>query len=111
MFSPDLYLMRRVRKSIVLNNAIWQTLIKKGIDRENLEMIPNGINTLHYGNFDQRRIMNIKTQYDLIDRNIVLFVGTITPRKGVFTMVKAAERILKQGTNQDICFLFVGNLT
>ena len=34
LFSPDLYLIKRVRKSIVLNKPLKKKLIEKGIKKE-----------------------------------------------------------------------------
>ena len=44
LFSPDLYLMKRVRKSVVLNEPLKEKLIEKGIEEGKLEVIPNGVN-------------------------------------------------------------------
>jgi|GEM_PF-6354202 hypothetical protein len=38
IFSPDLYLMKRVRKSVVLNEPLKRKLIEKGIPGEKLEV-------------------------------------------------------------------------
>ncbi|MCX7999170.1 MAG: glycosyltransferase family 4 protein, partial [Leptospiraceae bacterium] len=43
IFSPDLYLMKRVAKTVVLNEPLKKRLVEKGIPEEKLEVIPNGV--------------------------------------------------------------------
>lgn len=88
-FSPDLYLMRRVKKSVLLNESIMSKIVEKGIKKESLEAIPNGVN-LHWFDFTDNE--GIKNSYGF-DDFVVLFVGTLTPRKGVEYLVKALHLI------------------
>jgi glycosyltransferase involved in cell wall biosynthesis len=105
LFSPDLYLMKRVKKSIVLNESLKKKLIERGISEERLDVIPNGINVEDF-NVSERAIEKIKAKYGLTGI-VIMFAGTITPRKGVLQLIRAGE-ILKQ---KDILFLIVGNLS
>jgi len=102
-FSPDLYLMKRVRKSVVLNEPLRNKLIEKGIREEKLGVIPNGVNVADF-ELSAEEIKRVKETYGLRGTT-VMFAGTITPRKGVVYLIKAAE-ILK---GEDVLFLIVGN--
>ena len=102
-FSPDLYLMKRIRKSVVLNEPLRKKLIEKGIEEEKIVAIPNGIETRDFSNNADN---GIKRKYGIEGRVIVMFAGTVTPRKGVYHLVKAAE-LLKDYKNT--LFLLVGN--
>ena len=106
LFSPDLYLMKRVKKSVVLNENIKSLLVAKGLKDEKLEAIPNGIDVNEF-NVSKDEIERVKEKYKL-NGVTVMFAGTITPRKGVDRLVKAAEMILKD--RKDVTFLLVGNL-
>ena len=103
-FSPDLYLMKRVRKSVVLNESLKEKLIEKGIEEGKLEVIPNGVNVDDF-NLSKEEIERVKEKYEL-NETTVMFSGTVTPRKGVEYLVKAAE-ILKEN---NVLFLIVGNI-
>ena len=103
IFLPDLYLMKRVRKSVVLNEPLKEKLIEKGIEEGKLEVIPNGVNVDDF-NLSKEEIEIVKEKYGL-NETTVMFSGTITPRKGVEYLVKAAE-ILKEN---NVLFLIVGN--
>jgi|Deesub1362A_J573_1020465.scaffolds.fasta_scaffold00052_91 glycosyltransferase involved in cell wall biosynthesis len=105
-FSPDLYLMKRVKKSVVLNENIKYLLVAKGLKDEKLEIIPNGINVNEFS-ISKDEIERVREKYGL-NETTVMFAGTITPRKGVDCLVKAAEIILKN--HKDLTFLIVGNL-
>ena len=102
-FSPDLYLMKRVRKSIVLNEPLKDELVVKGIKEKKLEVIPNGVNVDDF-NLSEEEVKRVKEKYKL-NETTVMFAGTITPRKGVEYLLKAAE-ILKE---EAALFLIVGN--
>lgn len=105
LFSPDLYLMKRIRKSIVLNEPLKEKLIKKGIKEKMLEVIPNGIDVNEF-NLSKKEVEDVKKKYGLDDDKIVvMFSGTITPRKGVIHLVRAVEQI----GNDKILLLIVGN--
>ena len=102
-FSPDLYLMKRVRKSVVLNEPLKEKLIERGIEEGKLEVIPNGVNVDDF-NLSKEEIEKVKEKYEL-NETTVMFSGTVTPRKGVEYLIKAAE-ILKEN---NVLFLIVGN--
>jgi len=102
-FSPDLYLMKRVRKSVVLNEPLKEKLIERGIEEGKLEVIPNGVNVDDF-NLSKEEVERVKEKYEL-NETTVMFSGTVTPRKGVEYLVKAAE-ILKEN---NVLFLIVGN--
>jgi len=103
IFLPDIYLMKRVRKSVVLNEPLKEKLIEKGIEEGKLEVIPNGVNVDDF-NLSKEEIERVKEKYGLSETT-VMFSGTVTPRKGVEYLVKAAE-ILKEN---NVLFLIVGN--
>jgi len=105
LFSPDLYLMKRVRKSVVLNEPLKEKLVKKGIEEEKLKVIPNGVNVEDF-NVSEKEIARVRKKYGL-EGITVMFAGTVTPRKGVLHLIRAGE-ILNLG--KDVLFLIVGNL-
>jgi glycosyltransferase involved in cell wall biosynthesis len=104
IFSPDLYLMERVRKSVVLNELLKRKLIEKGIPEEKLEVIPNGVSVEDF-EVSKEEVERVRKKYGL-KGIVVMFAGTVTPRKGVFELIRAAEIL----NNKDVLFLIVGNL-
>jgi glycosyltransferase involved in cell wall biosynthesis len=104
LFSPDLYLMKRVKKSVVLNEPLKEKLVEKGIPEEKLEVIPNGVNVEDF-NVSEEEVERVRRKYRL-EGVVVMFAGTITPRKGILELMKAAELL----NRKDVLFLIVGNL-
>jgi len=106
LFSPDLYLMKRIKKSVVLNEPLKEKLINKGIEEMKLEVIPNGIDVDEF-NLSKEEVERVKRKYGIDDDNVVvMFSGSITPRKGVIHLVKAVEML----NDNKITLLIVGNL-
>ena len=104
IFSPDLYLMKRVAKSVVLNDSLKRKLIAKGIHEDKLEVIPNGVNLEEF-NVSRDEVERVRAKYGL-HGVVVMFAGTVTPRKGVEYLIKAGEAL----KDEDILLLIVGRL-
>jgi len=105
LFSPDLYLMKRVKKSVVLNGPLKEKLINKRIEEEKLEVIPNGIDVNEF-NMSKEEVKRVKRKYGIDNSKVVvMFSGSISPRKGVIHLVKAIEMI----DDDRIFLLIVGN--
>ena len=105
LFSPDLYVMTRVRRSVVLNEPLRAKLVEKGIAAEQLKVIPNGVTVSDF-TVREAEVERVRTKYGLDRRLTVLFAGTVTPRKGVEYLLRAAEFL----QNDDVLFLVVGNM-
>jgi len=100
LFSPDLHIIKRVKICTVLNPPLKQELIRKGVEEEKIKVIPNGINVNEFGNFDEEELIKIKEKYSIDrDKIVIMFAGTITPRKGVMCLLKAMEMIINSGCN------------
>jgi len=106
-FSPDAYLSRRVAQTIVLNPNMCEAFEFRGVNPEKLEIIPNGVDIDRFEQPTPDICEQIRTEYKLHDTRIVLFVGTVTPRKGVKELIKAAESILSDNRD-DIRIVVVG---
>jgi glycosyltransferase involved in cell wall biosynthesis len=102
-FSPDLYLMKKVKKSIVLNKPLKNKLIEKGIKEEKLEVIPNGVNVEDF-NLSEDEMERVKAKYGL-NETTIMFAGNVIPRKGVEYLIRAAEIL----NDEKILLLIVGN--
>ena len=98
-FSPDAYLARRAGRTIVLNPAMRDAFESRGVPEDRLAVIPNGVDTERFQSVDPERGRTLRTKYDLGSGTIVLFVGTITPRKGVKELLRAATDVLANNEN------------
>jgi glycosyltransferase involved in cell wall biosynthesis len=67
-------------------------------------VIPNGVN-IEDSNLNEEEVERVRKKYGLRGTT-VMFAGTVTPRKGVEYLVRAAEIL----NREDVHFLVVGNL-
>jgi glycosyltransferase involved in cell wall biosynthesis len=102
IFSPDLHLMRRTATSSVLNERLAEELPLKDI-----ETIPNGVDVTEYTP-ENVNLVDLKSEFS-IETPFVLFVGTITPRKGPDILLDAIRALEEEGTIGEFSFVFAGN--
>lgn len=100
LFSPDIYLMKRVRKTVVENEAIKSVLEAKGI--RNVEVIHPGVEVADFV-VSEEEVKAARAKHGG-DRRVVMFSGTITPRKGIHVLLGAARQV-----KADALYLLVGS--
>ena len=100
IFSPDLHIIKRAKICTVLNPPLKRELIRRGIEEEKIKVMPNGVNVNEFGNFDEKELIKIKEKYGIdSDKIVIMFAGTITPRKGVKYLLEAMEIVVHSGCN------------
>lgn len=107
-FSPDVWLAKRVARAIVLNPEMQATFESRGVNPNALRVIPNGVHSERFQNVSLQQCQTVETRYELTDTRIVLFVGTVTPRKGIKELMTATRKILPDA-GEDVRFVVVGN--
>ena len=104
--SPDVLLAKRAARTIVLNPAMREAFEERGVPTRKLATIPNGVDLDRFSSTDSALDDRLRSTYDLSDAPLALFVGTITPRKGVLELVEAAARVAEAG--HEVQFVLVG---
>ena len=103
-YSPDLYLMKRVRKVVMQNEMVLSELVSSGkIEPEKVTAISLGVDTSEF--FPDISVNNINEKYELNGKTTVLFASIIIPRKGVEYLVKAANIVVNQIGYKNVLFL------
>ena len=75
------------------------------VDEAKIRVVPNGVDP---ENFKPGVVSEeIREKYGLDDRQVVLFVGRLIPRKGLNYLVEAAKNVVKE--NPKTAFVIVGN--
>jgi glycosyltransferase involved in cell wall biosynthesis len=95
--SPDTYLANRVAHTTVLNPDIADVFADRGVSRDRLSVVPNGVDVERFGEVDDARERAVRDDYDMGDGPTLLFVGTVMPRKGVDDLVRATSRLVDAG--------------
>ena len=75
-----------------------------GVDKAKIKVVPNGVDPEKFKPFQGDRS---KVMPELHDKQVVLFVGRLIPRKGLLCLVKAAKGVVKE--NPETFFVIVGN--
>ncbi|TYL36411.1 hypothetical protein CV102_22565 [Natronococcus pandeyae] len=107
-FSPDAYLARRAARTIVLNPEMRSAFESRGVAAEKLAVIPNGVDIDRFQQVDPGVCEQVRVEHDLEGSRIVLFVGTVTPRKGVVELLRAAAQVV--GPRPDVRLVIVGKM-
>lgn len=97
------YLYEKAAGIAVISRGFKQNLLQRGIPSENIDVIPNWVDIDFFS--PENTNHDIKKQYGLDNKFIVLFLGTIGLAQGCDVIIDSA-RILK--AYNDIRFVFVG---
>ncbi len=86
---------KRFRKIVVTTEMIRQKLVSLGVDKERIEVIPNGVDT------------ELFKPSPLPDEPVVLYYGTFQPHRAQL-LIKVVEKVASM--RSDIRFLLVGDV-
>lgn len=101
------FLVKRVRRAIVLNESVRGELISKArVNPKDLCILPMGTNTELFN--PAIDVGNIREKYDLNGKAIILFVGRIREDKGIEYLLKAANIVVNEFGCEDVQFVLVG---
>lgn len=92
------YMNKHADKFVAISKAVRDEWIKKGIDKEKIEVVYDGI--------DSRRFISKKERYDNLLK--IVMVGHVQPNKGQLELVKAIGT-LSQQVQKNITLDIVGN--
>jgi glycosyltransferase involved in cell wall biosynthesis len=106
--SPDVYLAKRAAHTTVLNTHVRDIFREQGVPPERLTHVPNGVDLDAFGDVGAAARERVRERYGLGDRDVVLFVGTVMPRKGVAEFVRAAARVATDAGLDDAQFVVAG---
>ncbi|WP_128226236.1 glycosyltransferase family 4 protein [Halobacteriaceae archaeon SHR40] len=106
-FSPDIYLARRTAYTTVLNPTVKRIFSENGVQKEQMIHIPNGVDVQKFEAISEGDCERVRDTYDLGDRPVVFFAGTVMPRKGVAEFAEAAAEVVAAG-HDSVEFLIAG---
>lgn len=98
LVSPDVYLAKRVAHTTVLNPSIRDAFVEHGVDASTLSVVPNGVDVDRFASPDDDTVRTVRERYAPDGRPLVLFVGTVMPRKGVLDLIDAFAQVVTDAT-------------
>jgi glycosyltransferase involved in cell wall biosynthesis len=105
--SPDVYLAKRAARTIALNPSMHEAFADRGVSEGALETIPNGVDTTQFDGVTDADRADVAERFGVDADVVALFVGTVTPRKGVLELARAAGRIFPVDADAEV--VVVGN--
>ncbi|WP_418139339.1 glycosyltransferase [Oceanimonas smirnovii] len=101
----DTFVAKQAQKVFTLNQPMTDELIKRGINANNIAIVPNGVSELPEV---KPADPQLKAKLGIKDSNKVIgYVGSFNPYEGLETLLDACEQLTKQG--ETIKLLLVGD--
>ena len=88
---------------ITVNKSLIETAVKMGVSRDKLVYIPNAIELEEFDSYKFEPSASDKEK-------TVLFVGRLTPVKGLYTLLRAISLVLNESTNYQVLIVGEGPL-
>lgn len=88
-----MYVMRRANKVVVISQTMAQDLVERGVKREQIVCVPNGVDT---GLFSPKPREQTLSQILQIDSLVIGFIGSLRRLEGLDILIYAFRRILSE---------------
>lgn len=103
-------ILNSVDLSVVLSKSDAQYISSYGINDDKIEILPNAICPADFSNYTNVDTTNFDRIYHLEGKKRVLFVGEVTHRKGIETLIKAIPLLRdKNSPLEGVVFIIVGS--
>ena len=100
-------MLRRFDKVIVVSQKMHRELIKSGINKNNVELVYNGIVSKNYVDDGKRGFLNRTISGNADSSPIIGTIGRLNPEKGHTDFIKAARLVIDAGLRAK--FVIVGD--
>lgn len=93
-------------KTIVVSEALKDALLKIGIDKQKVIVIPNGVNT---DLFKPMSMESCRKEIGLpLDAKIIVFIGSLEEVKGVECLIRSFHELLRSNSGKKILLVMIG---
>ena len=86
---------RQADKIITISHAMKETLVQKGAERENVDVIYDGVN-VNLFKLNEAEAVKLRQKYAAGAENVVMLHGVIDPQDGPEIVVEAAASVLER---------------
>lgn len=101
-------LLKDAAKTIVLNQMEVEQHIERGVPKEKIAVIPNGISISEYSNIQTQRRFRQKFKIPE-NRKIILYLGRLNKIKGLDFLLKAYAKLVKEMKVKDALLIIAGS--
>lgn len=82
-------------EEIAISKAVWNDCLKRGVPKEHINLIYNGVDSRYAGNVNRDIIQATKKKLGISENELVIgFVGTLCYRKGVDLLLKSCKELI-----------------
>lgn len=103
----DTQVCRRAAKIAAVSAFLAEELRKYGVESERIETVLNGVDIERFNPEESGE--EIRKEHALEDKKVLLYVGRISPQKGIEYLLEALPRVVQK--HQDVKLLVVGGPT
>ena len=90
-------------KVVTISQSLRELLLSWGIDDDKIEVIPNSVDTIFFA--PQQKNMRLIEKYQLVDKIVLGFVGSLTGYEGLKELVLAANELYTEGHDNIVLFI------
>lgn len=99
----ELFLYRKCKRLIMVTEAFKDNVVRRGIDREKVHVITNGVDQELF--YPRKKNKLLIDKYDLNNKFVISYVGAHGISQNLSTILKVAKNLKEE---KDIQFLFIG---
>ena len=107
--SIEKIILKSVDNAVVLSESDAQYISLSGLKMDRVEILPNAINPADFTAYINVDTTEFIEKYDLEGRKRILFVGEVTNRKGIPTLIKSIPLLIKKVLKEEAVFVIVGS--
>ena len=107
--SIEKIILKSVDNTVVLSESDAQYISSSGLKENCVEILPNAINPADFTAYINVDTTEFIEKYDLEGRKRILFVGEVTNRKGIPTLIKSIPLLIKKVLKEEAVFVIVGS--
>ena len=107
--SIEKIILKSVDNAVVLSESDAQYISLSGLKMDRVEILPNAINPADFTAYINVDTTEFIEKYDLEGRKRILFVGEVTNRKGIPTLIKSIPPLIKKVLTEEVVFVIVGS--
>ena len=103
----EMFLYRKAARIVTVTHAFKDTLIRRGIDGQKIEVVTNGVDLSHFS--PQAKDAQLLAQYGLDGKFVAGYIGTHGMAHALETLLDAAQTLQQAPGAENIRLLFLGD--
>ncbi len=103
----EMFLYRKAARIVTVTHAFKDTLIRRGIDGQKIEVVTNGVDLSHFS--PQAKDAQLLVQHGLDGKFVAGYIGTHGMAHALETLLEAAQTLQQTPGAENIRLLFLGD--